>query len=257
MRIAVFSDVHGNPYALDAVLRSLERDGPFDHIVAAGDLAFGGSDPAGCVDHIRAAGILAVYGNTEVYLHSPHQKPGDQLHLKKWDRILADVWWNREVLGQDRLAWMAALPFDLHFSPTGDSEDDLLVFHANPLTIEEMLYPPPVDQVRLLGEVVQADDDPELGRLFEGVRAKTVAFGHYHFTSERRWKGFRMVNVAPVSMPAKDGDARARYSIFEWTGKEWNITRRHLEYDYTQEVDALSRTGMPCWRDHAATFPVS
>lgn len=255
MRIAVFSDIHGNPFALDAVLTSLAETGPFDHVIAAGDLAFGGSDAAGCIDRIREAKIHAVYGNTEVYLHSPEQKPGDALHLKKWDRILDDVWWTREVLGEERIEWLAGLPFDLRFSPTGRPEDALLVFHANPKSIEEMLLPPPADQERLFGEIVQPDDDPDLARLFAGVRERTVAFGHYHFTSERLWHGHRLVNVSPVSMPAKDHDPRARYTIFDWSGTRWELTRRYVDYDYTQELRALAASGMPHWQDHAATFP--
>jgi len=254
MRLAVFSDVHGNPFALDAVLNAIAQDGAFDRIVVAGDLAFGGSDPIHCIDVIRSAGLAAVYGNTEVYIHSPNQAPGDQLHLNKWERLQEDAHWVRGRIGQERIDWLAALPFDLSFSPTDNAEDELLVFHANPLTVEEMLLPPVEDQARLFGVILQPDDDAELARLMAGVEANTIAFGHYHFTSTRHWRGRRLVNVAPVSMPAKDHDPRARYSIFEWTKGDWRITRRYVEYDYAQEVRALAACGLPHWQDYAATF---
>ncbi len=255
MQIAVFSDVHGNPFALNAVLAAIEQEGEFDHIVVAGDLAFGGSNPAYCIDRIREADLLAVYGNTEVYIHSPHDVPGDLLHLKKWDRLQTDAAWVREKIGPERITWLANLPFDLNFSPTNDPRDDLLVFHANPISVEEMIYPSPDDQVALIGEVLQPDNDPELEKLFDGVRARTVAFGHYHFTSERRIRNRVLVNVAPVSMPAKDHDPRARYTVFQWADSDWKISRRLIDYDYTQEISALEKCGIPHWRDHAATFP--
>ena len=254
MRLAVFSDVHGNPFALKAVMEAIEQDGKFDRVVVAGDLAFGGSDPVYCIDTIRNAGYSAVYGNTEVYIHSPGQAPGDQLHLKKWGRLQEDAHWVRAQIGPDRIAYLAALPFDLTFSPTNKAEDDLLVFHANPKTIEEMLLPPVEDQARLFGEIVQPDDDPELVRLLSGVHARTIAFGHYHFTSTRYWHDYRLVNVAPVSMPAKDHDPRSRYSVFEWQAGKWQVTRRYADYDYAQEVRGLATCGLPHWRDHAATF---
>ncbi|MCB9136605.1 MAG: metallophosphoesterase [Anaerolineales bacterium] len=45
MRLAIFSDIHGNRFALEAVLNALLADGPFDAVIAAGDLALGGGRP--------------------------------------------------------------------------------------------------------------------------------------------------------------------------------------------------------------------
>lgn len=41
MRVAVFSDVHGNPVALDAVLADIERQADVDGYVVLGDLGSG------------------------------------------------------------------------------------------------------------------------------------------------------------------------------------------------------------------------
>ncbi len=46
MKIAVFGDVHGNRFALDAVVADIERHAP-DAWVNLGDQLFGGADPAG------------------------------------------------------------------------------------------------------------------------------------------------------------------------------------------------------------------
>ena len=84
MRIGVFSDIHGNPYACEAVLQAITVDGHFDTIVAAGDLCLGGSDPAKCVDLLEGSGVEAVYGNTDEYIFEPEKEPGDDLHRTKW-----------------------------------------------------------------------------------------------------------------------------------------------------------------------------
>ncbi len=253
-RIAVFSDLHGNPFALDALLDSLNRDGPFHRIVAAGDLAFGGSDPAYCIDRIREAGIEAVYGKTEEYIHAPEKMPGDQLHLKKWDRILEDVRWHRDVLGEDRVAWMRGLPFSLTFTPGSNARDGLQIFHANPVDIEAMLLPPPADQVRIEGQLLQPDNDPALAHLLGGVAPDLLVFGHYHYTSVRTLGEKTLVNVSPASCPAKDGDPRTRYTVFEWLGS-WTFERRLVPYDYARETAALPGCGLPNWQDSAKTFP--
>ena len=180
MRIALFSDIHGNPHACEAVLQATADDDPFDDVVAAGDLCLGGSDPARCVDLLREAGVSAVYGNIDEYVYAPDQKPGDELHLRKWDRLLETVNWVRIRFEAGRINWLRDLPFDIHISPTTNPNDSLLVVHANPKNIEDMIYPPPHEQKSRLGEIIQPDDDPALDHLMEGVTAKTIAFGHLH-----------------------------------------------------------------------------
>lgn len=255
MRLAIFSDVHGNPFALEAVLQAIEQEGGFDLVLAAGDLALGGSDPAGCVDRLRERGILAVYGNTETYLLQPEHLPPDELHLQKWGHIRAQVAWARPLLGEARLAWLGALPFDLRFSPGASPEDDLLLFHGNPKDIVEFIYPPPEEQLRYFGQVLQPDDSPALAALMEGVQARTCVFGHMHITSTRFWRGYTLINVAPCSLPALEKDPRARYTVLEWVKDRWRFTRRFVDYDYRQEVAALRACGMPFFEDYASAFP--
>ena len=42
------------------------------------------------------------------------------------------AYWVRKQLADDQMEWLQTLPFELRFSPTGNSKDDLLVVHANP-----------------------------------------------------------------------------------------------------------------------------
>ena len=54
--MAVISDIHGNLWALEAVLGELDRMHP-SQVVVGGDVALGGPKPAECVTLIGAAGI--------------------------------------------------------------------------------------------------------------------------------------------------------------------------------------------------------
>jgi predicted phosphodiesterase len=55
MRIAVFSDIHGNCIAFDAMLANL--DGPsIDRLVCLGDAVQGGPQPAQVVQRLRTLG---------------------------------------------------------------------------------------------------------------------------------------------------------------------------------------------------------
>jgi predicted phosphodiesterase len=48
MKIAVFSDVHGNRFALEAVLQDISSHKP-DLMLNLGDTVLGGADPAGAL----------------------------------------------------------------------------------------------------------------------------------------------------------------------------------------------------------------
>ena len=254
MRIAVFSDVHGNPFACEAVLKGIDAAGPFDAVIAAGDSLFGGSDPARCADLLIEAEVLAVYGNTEEYLRAPHLTPPDERHARKWDSLQPLAYWVREKLGPERMVWMDSLPFEERFSPTGDPQDDLLVVHANPKDNLLFIYPEPKEQLAVFGEVSQPDNDPDLHIHFEGVTAGTVAFGHLHWSSVRCWNGYTLVNVAACSGSVYDGRERSRFTVFTWGGDAWMLERHAIAYDTQLEAAALRASDHPDKETWAKTY---
>jgi hypothetical protein len=245
MRLAIFSDVHGNPYACEAVLRAIAQQGTFDAILAAGDLCLGGSDPAGCVEQLMEAGVQAVYGNTEQYLRSPDQTPPDELHRSIWNVIQPAAYWTLARLSSQQLGWVFGLPFERQFSPTGRSSDDLLLVHANPKDVEWMIYPSETEQLHLWGELRQPDEAAELQRSMSGVEARVIAFGHFHYMFQRPWHEKTLLGVACCSLPGIDHDRRARFSIFEWVKTKWTISQHWVEYEPEKEIAALLASDMP------------
>jgi predicted phosphodiesterase len=245
MRIAVFSDLHGNPYACRAVLAEIKKQGQFDAVVAAGDLCFAGSGSADCVDMLWEAGTKAVYGNTDEFIFAPDNLPPDEEHLLEWDSYLAEAMWARNHMRPEQVDWLANLPFDLHFSPTEKPSDDLLVVHANPKNVYDYIGPPFKEQVKLKGKIIQPDDDPKLVKLMADVPARVIAFGHLHYTSLRRWREKLLVNVAPCSLSPYDNDQRARFTVFTWGKGKWAIERHYVAYDLTREGEALLASDIP------------
>jgi predicted phosphodiesterase len=254
MRVAVFSDLHGNPYACRAVLDAIKKEGAFDAIAVAGDLCFSGSDPAACVDMLREAGVRAVYGNTDEFIFAPDKLPPDEEHLSAWQSYQAAAMWAAEQMGPERVKWLAELPFDLRYSPTTNPSDDLLVVHANPKNIHEYIGPPFEEQIRLKGKIIQPDDDPGLVNILSDVSASVIAFGHLHYTSLRRWGDLLLVNVAPCSNSPYDDDQRARFTIFTWEKGQWMVKRRYIDYDLNQEGLALLASDIPEKEEKARLF---
>lgn len=67
MKIAVFSDVHGNLNALKTVLGQIREKGP-DLTVFLGDIFQRGNEEIACLDLLKDSGIVCVKGNCELYL---------------------------------------------------------------------------------------------------------------------------------------------------------------------------------------------
>ena len=104
MKIAVFGDVHGNRFALDAVVQDIERHQP-DAWVNLGDQLFGGADPAGAwalQQELKARhGVLEVRGNTD-------ERLGEELTATTAKRSMLE--WLHGVLPERAGAYVAALP---------------------------------------------------------------------------------------------------------------------------------------------------
>jgi predicted phosphodiesterase len=222
MRIAVVSDVHGNRTAFEAVLADLRLAAP-DLILHGGDLADAGASPVEIVDRIRDLGWPGVVGNTDEMLARPEtfeEFAGQSPHLQPlWaaTREMAAV--TRDALGEERLAWLRALPrIGMHGS--------MALVHASPDTPWRAPAPEASDAV------LESTYSP-LGR-------PVAVYGHIHRPYIRALAGLTVVNAGSVSL-SYDGDRRASYLLLD----ESAPTIRRVEYDMDKELKALAGSGLP------------
>jgi len=128
MRIAVVSDIHGNRTAFEAVLADLRQTSP-DLVLHGGDLTDAGASPAEIVDQIRDLGWPGVIGNGEEALSMPETLEAfasqSSAPPSLWTVIREMMAATREVLGEERLAWLRGLPRALMHDP-------IALVHASP-----------------------------------------------------------------------------------------------------------------------------
>ena len=67
MKVAVFSDIHGNYQALDAILNDVKKKS-VDEIIFLGDSVSLGPSPYECIDRLMKKNITFINGNHELYL---------------------------------------------------------------------------------------------------------------------------------------------------------------------------------------------
>jgi predicted phosphodiesterase len=259
MRIAVFSDVHGNLTALDAVLEHIREQPEIDQIIFAGDLCLFGPRPAECLARIEETGIGAIYGNTDQWIAqtqppaAPQEMP--EAEQESWRRHIGELChWTAEQLGSMGLAWLRVLPFDRRASPTVYAQDDLLIVHANPVDVSQVIFPSEADQKQRFGRVRQPDS--ELGPLLQDTLTGVLAYGHLHIPGVRRWRNLTLVNVSSVSLPG-DGDPRAKYALFTWQPDGWAVEHHYVDYAIEAEIQAYQAAQPPRWETAVAQLKES
>ena len=228
LRVAIFSDVHGNLPALRAVLSAIDGHRPVQLIVAAGDLvAPAGSRPAETLDLLIEQGCVLLLGNSDEMLW---QQDPDELDSPFTALIQRQIPWAITRLGSRRLDLLRRLPRRLRLSPAPGQ--DLLIVHASP---SDLIH----------GRAATPDTGPhELREWYGGTGARVIAFGHYHQSFQREWEQGLLVNVASVSLP-KDGQPLAAYSLLEWAGGDWSVAQYRILYDTAAEAAALAASGIP------------
>jgi predicted phosphodiesterase len=216
MRIVLFSDIHGNAVALEAVLAEIRREAAPDALFVAGDLVLLGPRPAEALALLRSIdGARFVKGNTDQYLIDGADDE-------------QEVAFARTKLSEDEIAFVRDLPFEQRLEVAPGRE--LLVVHANPRDLEGQIRPDSSDEM--------------IRPMLLGVTAELVAFGHYHVPFVRRLDDSTLVDVASVGMP-RDGDQRAVYAVLDWEQGAWRIEHKRVAFDIQAVARDFAAVGYP------------
>jgi putative phosphoesterase len=226
VRIAAFSDVHGNLTALNAVLTALDGHRPVQMLVAAGDHALIGPRPAETWDRLQQAGCVCLLGNEDEVLWDMPPNPAEGSPFAPI--VHARLGPTAADLGPQRLAAMQKMPRSLRLSPAPGQ--DLVVVHANLQGINGWALSPNLTE-------------EDLERLYGGANAAIICCGHYHESSVRVWGDTTIVNVSSVSIP-RDNQPLAAYTILDWDGT-WRVAQYRIPYDADDEERAWATSTIP------------
>jgi predicted phosphodiesterase len=232
---AVFSDVHGNLPALEAVLAGLERRGVAG-VLCLGDLVGYGPYPNEVAALVRERGIPCLMGNYDqgigfalgdcgcVYASDEQRAEG-----------AASLAWTERAASEETRSFLRTLEdrFVLR-TPAGE----LLAVHGSPRRINEYLF----------------EDRPEaaMARMAEENPYRAILFGHTHlpYAREVRHGGAGastlFVNVGSAGRP-KDGDWRGCYALVDpaaLAAGEPAVEFVRVPYDYERLSRALAETDL-------------
>lgn len=239
MRLALFSDIHGNIQALEACLAHAHGE-QASHFAFLGDMVGYGADPCAVVERIQGLvlqGAWVLQGNHDAMAVHP---PEDVQTVGE-----STARWTHRQLKPAQREWLEHLPLTAH-------EDTVLLVHAS------------IDDPAAWHYVYDersATASMDAALQWPGVRY--VMGGHVHMQTlyyrgnsnnlmlfkplpgiaipvprHRQWLG----TVGSVGQP-RDGSTHAMYAILDTDRAQ--LTYHRVPYDYHAAAEAIRRAGLP------------
>jgi diadenosine tetraphosphatase ApaH/serine/threonine PP2A family protein phosphatase len=193
--LGILYDIHGNLPALDRVLEET-RGLEIDRWLLGGDYGTPSPWPDETLARLKELpNATWIRGNGERWLRDP---PEDRPEVMEVYDLFTGSY------PEELVDWLYSLPPEAEL-------DGILYVHGSPLSDVESFHAEP-------------NEDDE--KLLNGVRGRTVVFGHSHLQFRRPGPDdTELVNPGSVGMPL-DGDARAAWAT--WDG---DFELRRTEYD--------------------------
>jgi putative phosphoesterase len=230
-RIAVIADIHGNTWALDAVLGDIEHK-RIETIVNLGDSVYGSLDPAGAADRLMRGGIVSISGNQDRIVFDPT----DEIRRSANHQFVVSR------MSQAQLGWLQNLPKTY-------VSGDVLFCHGTPRSDETYL----LEHVTERG--VFLSDSATIQAHLRDVRQEVVVCGHSH-VPRTVWlpDGRLVVNPGSVGIPAytddlpyphvmEAGSPHARYAVLTQQAGGWAVEHVAVPYPWNEAATVARQNG--------------
>lgn len=227
--IAVIADIHGNSWALDAVLEDIDRRG-IHRILNLGDHFWGVLDPRGTAERLLKLDAVSILGNQDRELLEPEGgEPSLSLRFTK------------SQLAPEHFEWIRELPATAVV-------DGYFLCHGSPASDLEYL----TESVTPAGVVLRSVD--AISASVANVPQEVVLCGHTHVPRLIQAGGKMIVNPGSTGLPAyrdhqplphrmENGSPHARYAILDSDRVEFVA----LAYDWEAAARAAQNNGRADW----------
>ncbi len=237
MRIAVFSDIHGNDLAFEAVEADIKKQ-QVNQLVCLGDAIQGGPEPAAVVQRLHALNCPIVMGNADAWLITGVETGNEAIppeRLKKMEEIRN---WSLSQLHDDDRAFIAN--FQPTITITLEKNLNLLCFHGSPVSFDEVILP----------AAPQEDFQKSLGAYTDHI----LTGGHTHAQQVRRNGELFFFNPGSVGFAYShnqpdDGqfhaDPWAEYAILNVENGQTSLEFRHVPFNAQELIRIYTESGRP------------
>ncbi len=236
MKLALFSDVHANLPALEAVLTDIDGRKDLGSVYHLGDLVGYAPWPNETVALIRARRIPGIAGNYDSTVATDYEHCGCKAETPHQEELSHQSYeWTREHVSPETKDFLGRLPFRLDLRPLGGhkSRPQLILVHGTPT----------------LNTLYWTEDRPDsfCKKMADSAGARAgdlIAFGHTHKPWHREVNGVHFLNTGSVGKP-KDGDPRAGYVVVKMDQEGVGVEFVRVEYDLERSVEAVQESRLP------------
>ncbi len=226
MKVAIFSDIHANWQALEAVMRDCP---PVDETLCLGDVVGYGADPKRCIDEVIKRGWPTLVGN--------HDRACTDPEILEWfnEDAASVVRWTIGLVGEERLQWLRDLP-------DNRMVHDCLTVHASP---RDHIYEYVLDtavagaNLDLLDGGVCFHGHTHVPGIFAQVGGMVT---HEYRVDRFPIVGPALVNPGSVGQP-RDGLPTASYGVWDVDNQTFEF--RRVRYDIKGAQRAIRKARLP------------
>lgn len=237
-KIAIISDIHGNSFALQAVLEDLEKQ-RVNAVLNLGDSLYGPINPGETFKLIADNDFVSISGNQDRFILE---------NKGKRDESNPTLIFVMNALSNEVFDWLETLE-------PSETRRNICMCHGN-LQEDDV----PLTEKFTDGRVVQKSVE-ELDREIRNTKQDIILCGHTHVPKilELSASGKFIVNPGSVGLPAYDdelpfyhkmesGSPFAKYAVIEFEGNRLlSIDQRHVRYEYERAAEQAEKNGRPDW----------
>ena len=230
MRYGIFSDIHSNLEAFNAVITAYKKE-RIDRYLCIGDIVGYATDVHSCIQLVKNLKAEIVAGNHD-------WGASGKFDLEYFNPAAKEALiWTSKTLSQSELDFLQNLPL-------AHSEENFVLAHGTLDSPEKFYY---------------LNDYDEADRTFSVLKSEICFIGHTHrpgvfveaeenlfykplarvqLEDKKRY----IINVGSVGQP-RDGDCRAAFVIYDTEAKTVELKR--ITYDFTATQEKILKAGLP------------
>ena len=227
-KTAFLADIHANLQALESVLKDLDAK-EVEHSASLGDVVGYGGHPNECLNLVRTRCRYSIYGNHEIALLRNEIASSYRLEIRN------SLEFHKSKLSAKNLNYIGSLPISIE-------QPDFTATHGslhNPTEFEYVFTEQDADRHFAKQKTRIAfcahTHTPRIWNQQKGRTTFTEAKDIYLNDS-----GKYLIDVGSVGQP-RDGDARARYVIFDPVQQRVEFFR--ISYDVKEAAEAVLHCG--------------
>lgn len=222
MKFAIISDIHGNLFALNAVLKDIKLKN-VDRILCLGDLAMAGPEPNKTIDFVKTQDWTVIQGNTDFMIANFSSEIFEKVakNAPVMANALSD---DISDISSENIEYLKNLPVNKSINLDGLR---FLLVHASPRRNDENIYPN-----------LKMD---EIEEIVKDVDADVIFCGHTHIPCGYQTESkVTVVNVGSVGRPFTD-DAKPCYAIANVSNGQVEIEHCKVDYDNVLASNLLEK----------------